>query len=1369
MKSKIVVVAALVVAFSTSLFAKQNTGQKKMPEKKTRASCAQTSAVIDLDINNVRATLMNGGDMWWDRAKATAAYEVPKGDGTGDKKNALFAGSIWIGGYDKGSGNLKVAAQTYRQGGNDYWSGPLDATASITNDECVAWDRFWKIDASAIDKFISIYSGLSDSLAIRNAILDADGEDLISKVIKEWPARGSNTAIGASGNPLTLSGSREYAPWVDRGNDDDVYDYLDGDYPRITGDQYIWWVFNDRGNSKTETGTPGIGLEIAAAAFAFQTSDELNDATFYNYRIVNKATSSLDSTFMSTWTDADLGYAYDDFVGCDVQRGLGILYNGDDFDEGPGGYGSDIPMIGIDYFRGPKAKTATGADTTLGMSSFMFYNNENTNIGNPLTGIHFYQYMQAIWRDSRPLTKACNGVNAAPATKFAYPLDQKECDCNNTPADRRFVHSSGPFTLDPGVVSDITIGAIFVPSIGGNCPSFGKLQSADDKAQALFENNFKLPFGPMAPDVIVRPYNQRITFYLNNPQGSNNYKEGYGRIDSNATEQSLESSSDALKQGAGADTLYKFEGYIVYQLRDQSVTLSQIRKKDGSIDEEKARIVMQSDIKNEITTLYNFENDPTLPNNNFYTPKLMVAGADKGIVNNFEITQDAFAKTSTKNLVNYKTYYYVVMAYAQNTFRDFEGSTPYLGQSTAYRESRTNGRKGPITVIKVIPTPTNDNMYVQNNSSYGDGVEITRLEGKGNGGNALELTEESINKIINDPEGWRTPTYKAGEGPITVKVTCPDSLKNGNYKLRMQVNARFNPNTRDSSLGAKGDSTFWVLERTINGVTETITAEKNIANYNEQLIAEFGENIADFKDWGLAIGMQQQIRPFDPNTDENIGFISAKVTIADPSKRWLTAIQDDEKVTPDNWIRSGDYFQNADEDGDYRSGGFSDLDVSAANNVQNFDEKGAYERILGGTWAPYQMCALTQRPSSANVQNVGCELQYVRFGSQERPSISNTNSPNAFAHKRIHSVDIVFTSDRSKWTKCCVIEMNSATRFPQSPGYVPAFSEGNAYQWNLRKHASLKRDPDAQGNPVYDATETGRSWFPGYAINIETGERLNIVFGEDSGDPQNNGRDMIWNPTDVSYSIGSGNTPSVNWGGHHVVYVSNTRYDAYDGGADFIYNQLKGIDKDEWQNDLDPSAVAKRRVYMSMSWVSPALLQRGARLLNWKDGLVPTETRVSIRVIRPYDKFASAQTPVNDNWPLYEFKLDKVAPSPLTDSKNIYANDDAALLDRLTVVPNPYYAYSEYENNRLDSRVKIINLPATATIKIYQPDGTLIRTLQKSDASSAFIDWDLKNQKGIPVSSGMYLMHVKIKTATGEKEKVLKWFGVMRPLDITSF
>jgi hypothetical protein len=45
--------------------------------------------------------------------------------------------------------------------------------------------------------------------------------------------------------------------------------------------------------------------------------------------------------------------------------------------------------------------------------------------------------------------------------------------------------------------SNITIGAVWVPNVGGGkAACFSKIQICDDKAQDLFNNNFKLPFGP---------------------------------------------------------------------------------------------------------------------------------------------------------------------------------------------------------------------------------------------------------------------------------------------------------------------------------------------------------------------------------------------------------------------------------------------------------------------------------------------------------------------------------------------------------------------------------------------------------------------------------------------------------------------------------------------------------------------------------------------------------------------------------------------------------------------------------------------------------------------------------------------------------
>ena len=73
-------------------------------------------------------------------------------------------------------------------------------------------------------------------------------------------------------------------------------------------------------------------------------------------------------------------------------------------------------------------------------------------------------------------------------------------------------------------------------------------------------------------------------------------------------------------------------------------------------------------------------------------------------------------------------------------------------------------------------------------------------------------------------------------------------------------------------------------------------------------------------------------------------------------------------------------------------------------------------------------------------------------------------------------------------------------------------------------------------DPLYNSNyinEYGMGWFPGYAINIETGERLNIMFSENSWLVSNNGRDMQLNPTSTLYDpLGM-----PIFGGQHYVYV----------------------------------------------------------------------------------------------------------------------------------------------------------------------------------------------------------------------------------------
>lgn len=1303
--------ATLQSAARPDVNAVKRTAGERRGQLKTTASCRPAEAAIDLDINNVRARLMTGGDMWWDNGTSEARYEIPKGS----RKNSLFAGSVWIGGRDE-QNNLKVAAQTYRQTGNDYWPGPLDpTTADISEAECSEWDRFWKVNRETINKF----KLLGDKSA---AVGDAEYEAIV-----QWPAKGNTEAVGRNQNPLTLHPGIDYAPFIDVDNNG-VYEPENGDYPGdpsrpnqdLPGDQYIWWVFNDKGNVKQQSNTEGIGIEVQASAFAFTTKDMLNDATFYNYRVINRGGLRLDSTYISTWTDADLGYYNDDYIGCDTNRGLGILYNGTSVD-GTGqvnSYGDRIPMVGVDFFKGPiRTREVNGEMVvdTLGMTAFTYYNNDNSVVGNPNNGIEIYNYMSGSIRNGQRFSNDFKGPNTpsrgygeGPLTPFVFYGDPgvrsewSECTCGNPVGDRRFVHSAGAFKLEPGVVNDITIGAVWVSDAGG-CPntSFRKIRVADDLAQSLFDNNFQTIEGPEAPRMVVRALDRKLVFYLKNDSISNNFEERYGYDLSEAKYRVI--SPKAANYVKSPDSLYKFEGYRVFQLKSRYVTPADIFNDNGTIDNTVAIEVFKCDIKNGVTRIINYDKN-TEVSDTTYVPVIKVNGDDSGIRHSFEITQDAFAEGEEKRLVNYKNYYFVAVAYAHNNFAPFDSEKPDSTQDLSYLESAKGAGGSPIAVVTATPNPANGDMGTVLNADYGDGVIIKRIEGTGNGANALSMSDSSENQALFGvpAAGGGTlhqslqPTYKAGNGPVTVKVVDPVKLKPYEFELYLV--------SSDTTSQMKADSTSWKLVNLTTG--DVIYSERNLKTANEQVI----------EDYGFSVAVGQAPRPGDSQGTARNGMIYNDIIFSDPSNPWLAGVNDQEERSYLNWIRSGnnnDTFSLCD---------FDDIEGDSAGQY--------YEKLLErysttyGTWAPWAL--------AADDSSTACGFGVVKNGS----NVPLTALP---------SVDIVFTSDKSKWTRALVFEMNEER----------GLAEGKVDKFQIRSHQSWNMDLDPSGRPVYSTIpgDTGYSWFPGYAINQETGERLNIYFGEDSYLKVHNGDDMIWNPTSTILE-GTGGNIAVVFGGKHYVYIENSRYDS----CQTFINSL-----------LHPSPFIKETRFNKMAWVGVPLLNymTRAKLKPLSEGLIPNDVRISFKVSRPYAKY---NTDINNNgtlrnngFPLYYFSTKDIAPIKLADNANA---DKDALLDRIHAVPNPYYGYAGYELNRYDTRVKIINLPARATVSVYSLDGTLVRRLEKDNQNLSFIDWDIRNAKGLPIASGMYLIHVN---AEGIGEKVIRWFGAMRPIDITNY
>ncbi len=114
-------------------------------------------------------------------------------------------------------------------------------------------------------------------------------------------------------------------------------------------------------------------------------------------------------------------------------------------------------------------------------------------------------------------------------------------------------------------------------------------------------------------------------------------------------------------------------------------------------------------------------------------------------------------------------------------------------------------------------------------------------------------------------------------------------------------------------------------------------------------------------------------------------------------------------------------------------------------------------------------------------------------------------------------------------------------------------------------------------------------------------------------------------------------------------------------------------------------------------------------------------------------------------------KGQKVQPQLTTEERK-------GQLERVNVVPNPYWAYSIYETSYDTPVLKFTHLPEKVTIRIFNLAGQLIKTLQKDDPANE-IAWNLRNESSLRVASGMYIAHVE---APGIGSKVLKFAIVQR-------
>jgi len=289
MKSMKYIIVAIICASASMSFAHINPEARHLnvqPVVETqqvsfREDCQPATAQIDMDINNVRARLLTGGDVWWDLNDGK--YIVPKPPiGSGLYRNA---------------------------NGGDFFSGPLDPETGLTDlPICNDWDRFFTITGEELNKAIQLWDAIGP-----DGTLECDS---IPENVKYWP--GKDNPFFEEKYPFSLPEGQNLGSYWDQDLSGD-YDPCMGDFPiidirgcepttrkeaiELVPDQMIFWIYNDSGGEHRLTRGEKIQMEVQVQAFAYATNDEVNDMTFQRYKLLNRASEDIRNCYFAMWVE----------------------------------------------------------------------------------------------------------------------------------------------------------------------------------------------------------------------------------------------------------------------------------------------------------------------------------------------------------------------------------------------------------------------------------------------------------------------------------------------------------------------------------------------------------------------------------------------------------------------------------------------------------------------------------------------------------------------------------------------------------------------------------------------------------------------------------------------------------------------------------------------------------------------------------------------------------------------------------------------------------------------------------------------------------------------------------------------------------
>lgn len=282
--------------------------------------------------------------------------------------------------------------------------------------------------------------------------------------------------------------------------------YLDSEgNPYLMGAQTMFYSYTDgypEAHGNNAGSTRPLMAQILQTNWCYDNLT-LRDVVFSEFRIINRSNHPWTNTYISIWTDDDLGNPNDDAVGCDSASDLSYTYN---FATSDPEYGGIPPAVGIRVLKSPIRYTGNLNDTVkyysppgsgnlilkpgykfTGISSFNTYINSDPNIGDPSSYQETYWNLQGLKRNG---TSWINPITSN-VTKFPYSGNPE----NGTGwimtigNDIRSMQSFGPVMIQPGDTQSIII-AQMITRNNSNLQSVMALKTYSNYVKNFYDNNF---------------------------------------------------------------------------------------------------------------------------------------------------------------------------------------------------------------------------------------------------------------------------------------------------------------------------------------------------------------------------------------------------------------------------------------------------------------------------------------------------------------------------------------------------------------------------------------------------------------------------------------------------------------------------------------------------------------------------------------------------------------------------------------------------------------------------------------------------------------------------------------------------------------